>query len=586
MSLFFNDRTRRSGLAVLSHVRVLPNGYDIVAFILVMSGIVLIAHGAVEMRAPLDQLARQPIELDPARLPEYALRTTLRMFAAMLASLVFTFIVATLAAKSRRAEMFIIPALDILQSVPVLGFLTFTVTFFTGLLPGRQLGAECAAIFAIFTAQAWNMAFSFYQSLKTVPRDLDEVSRGFGLSAWQHFWRLDAPFATPGLIWNMMMSMSGGWFFVVASEAITVGDTTVDLPGIGSWLATAITERNFAAVGWAVLAMAIVIALYDQLLFRPIVAWADRFRAEQVASQEKPRSWVYELARRTRLMKTVLAPVSWTWQRLLLLRLGGSGPRFIVPAGGQGKGFRLTDYIWMALILALAAWGAVLVVNYLKTTLGYTDLLAALGRGLATLLRVTVLVALASLVWVPIGVWIGLRPKVAGRVQPLAQFMAAFPANVLFPIAVLAIVAAGADPNIWLSPLMILGTQWYVLFNVIAGASAIPTDLREAAAVYQIKSWPWWRYVALPAIFPFYVTGAITASGGSWNASIVAEVASWGDTRLEAYGLGSYIANASVAGDFPRVLLGIAVMSIFVTLINRALWRPLFVFAERRLRLD
>jgi NitT/TauT family transport system permease protein len=584
MKLFLNDRNRRGGLAVLSHVRVLPNGYDVIAFILIMTVIVLVIHGGEAMRAPLDQLTRHPIELDPARLPEYALRTTLRMFAAMFASLLFTFIVATLAAKSRRAEMVIIPALDILQSVPVLGFLTFTVTFFTGLFPGQQLGAECAAIFAIFTSQAWNMAFSFYQSLKTVPRDLDEVSRGFGLSSWQRFWRLEAPFAAPGLIWNMMMSMSGGWFFVVASEAITVGDTTVELPGIGSWLATAIDARDFHAVGWAVFAMAIVIALYDQLLFRPIVAWADRFRAEQVAGREKPHSWVYELARRTRFMKMVLSPFAWAWQRLLLVRFSGAGVRAV--ADGAGKHSRLVDYVWLVVILALAGWGALLVVDDLSATLGLADVLDALGRGAATLLRVVILIALASLIWVPIGVWIGLRPKVAEQVQPLAQFMAAFPANVLFPVAVLAIVAAGANANVWLSPLMILGTQWYILFNVIAGASAIPTDLREAAAVYQIRSWPWWRHVALPAIFPYYVTGAITASGGSWNASIVAELASWGDAKLEAYGLGSYIANATAAGDFPRVLLGIAVMSLFVTFFNRALWRPLYVFAERRLRLD
>ena len=585
MSLF-KERFRSSGVAVLSHVRVLPNGYDLIAFILILAGIVLLAYGAEAMRAPLDQLAHEPIALDPAHLPGYALRTTLRMIAAMLASLLFTFSVATLAAKSRRAEMIIIPALDILQSVPVLGFLTFTVTFFIGLFPGRQLGAECAAIFAIFTSQAWNMAFSFYQSLKTVPRDLDEVARGFGLSAWQRFWRLEAPFATPGLIWNMMMSMSGGWFFVVASEAITVGDTRIDLPGIGSWLAAAIDQRNFPAIGWAVLTMGVVIALYDQLLFRPIVAWADRFRVEQVASQEKPRSWVYELVRRTRLLKIAMAPLAWSWQHMLLIRLGSGGTRSAVSAGPAARGSRLLDHAWLALIVGLTGWGAFVVVTYLRATLGWNDLMTALGGGLVTLLRVIVLIAVASLVWVPIGVGIGLRPKVAERVQPVAQFLAAFPANILFPIVVLAIVATRADPDIWLSPLMVLGTQWYILFNVIAGASAIPTDLREAAAAYQIRSWIWWRHVALPAIFPYYVTGALTASGGSWNASIVAEVASWGDTRLEAYGLGSYIATATATGDFPRVLLGVAVMSLFVTFFNRAVWRPLYVFAERRLRFD
>jgi NitT/TauT family transport system permease protein len=586
MSVFSKERIRLSGLAALSHVRVLPNGYDFIAFVLILTSIVLLAYGAEAMRAPLDQLARQPIVLDSARLPEYALRTTIRMFAAMIVSLLFTFTVATLAAKSRRAEMIIIPALDILQSVPVLGFLTFTVTFFIGLFPGRQLGAECAAIFAIFTSQAWNMAFSFYQSLKTVPRDLDEVARAFSLSPWQRFWRLEAPFAAPGLIWNMMMSMSGGWFFVVASEAITVGHTKIDLPGIGSWLAVAIDQRNFSAVAWAVLAMAIVIALYDQMLFRPIVAWADRFRAEQVASQQRPRSWVYEIARRTRLLKVVTAPFAWSWQQVMLIRLGKGAAQNAVSAEVIPRSSRLFDYAWLAFIVGLTGLGAVLVIRYLGATLGVNDLVTALASGLATLSRVTVLIAIASLVWVPAGVWIGLRPRVAEQIQPLAQFLAAFPANVLFPIVVVAIVASGANPNIWLSPLMVLGTQWYILFNVIAGASAIPTDLREVAAVYQIRSWTWWRYVALPAVFPYYVTGAITASGGSWNASIVAEVASWGDVKLEAFGLGAYIAAATAADDFPRVVLGIAVMALFVTFFNRAFWRPLYSLAERRLRLN
>ena len=274
---------------------LLPNLYDLAIFILIVGVFALLAHGAREMAAPVAKLTTEPVTLDPRNLPEYALRTTLRMFAAILASLLFTFIVATLAAKSRRAELVIIPALDILQSVPVLGFLTFTVVFFLRLFPDSELGAECAAIFAIFTSQAWNMAFSFYQSLRTVPRDLDEVSRHFRLSPWLRFWRLEAPFAAPGLIWNTMMSMSGGWFFVVASEAITVGNTTIKLPGIGSWLALAIDAKDVAAVLMAVATMAIVILAYDQLLFRPIVAWADKFRFEQTAAQQRPHSWVYDL---------------------------------------------------------------------------------------------------------------------------------------------------------------------------------------------------------------------------------------------------------------------------------------------------
>ena len=295
---------------------LLPNLYDCVIFAVIAAAFVLVAHAAREMGEPLARLELAPVTLDPHNLPEYALRTTMRMFAAILASLVFTFTVATLAAKSRKAELVIVPALDILQSVPVLGFLTFTVVLFMRLFPGSQLGAECASIFAIFTSQAWNMAFSFYQSLRTVPSDLDEVCRHFGLSAWLRFWRLEVPFAAPGLIWNTMMSMSGGWFFVVASEAITVGDTTIKLPGIGSWLALAIEQKDIAAVAMAVATMGLVILAYDQLIFRPIVAWADKFRFEQTAAQQRPQSWVYDLVRRGRLIQRLSAPLAWAaWRR-------------------------------------------------------------------------------------------------------------------------------------------------------------------------------------------------------------------------------------------------------------------------------
>jgi NitT/TauT family transport system permease protein len=587
MVFFSNTRREHNAMASLSRSSVLPNVYDLlaVAFVVGIAGLAL--HGAAEMHAPLDGLASSPMTLSVARLPEYALRTTLRMFAAIIASLIFTFLVATLAAKSRRAEMIIIPALDILQSVPILGFLTFTVTFFMGLFPGSQLGAECASIFAIFTSQAWNMAFSFYQSLRTVPRDLDEVSRGFGLSAWQRFWRLEAPFSTPGLVWNTMMSMSGGWFFVVASEAITVGNTTVQLPGLGSWLAVAaIDAKDFAAIAWAVLAMTIVILLYDQLFFRPIVAWADKFRFEQTAGQEKPRSWVYSLIQRTRVVKILMLPFARLWRSLMLVRVSSRTQPAPAANDQRRKTTQVLDYAWLCLIALIGAWGIWTGFVYVSQTLSMQDAWEAFEGGLVTLLRVVVLIIVASVIWVPVGVWIGLRPKVAERIQPMAQFLAAFPANVLFPFAVVAIVATGANPGIWLSPLMVLGTQWYILFNVIAGASAFPTELREAASVYQLTSWTWWYRAILPGIFPYYVTGALTASGGSWNASIVAEVVSWGHTKLETFGLGSYIAKATEAGDFPRVILGIAVMSLFVTLLNRALWRPLYVYAERRLRLD
>jgi NitT/TauT family transport system permease protein len=563
----------------------LPNGFDLLTFCLLAGIAVMIAHGGHQMDRPLSALQSSSMKLDLAELPGYALLTTLRMFAALAASLAFTFVVATLAAKSRKAELVIVPALDILQSVPVLGFLTFTITFFMGLFPSRELGLECASIFAIFTAQAWNMTFSVYQSLRTLPVDLDEASRMFGLSAWRRFWRLDLPFAMPGLIWNMMMSMSGSWFFVVASEAITVRGQTVILPGIGSWLSLAIDRRDFQAVAWAVGAMVVVILLYDQLLFRPIVAWADKFRFEQTASESQPTSWLYDALRQTRLFRRLREGARGLAGRLQALE----PPRQARTRRARRPNLaveRTLDRIWLVAVIAMAAVGAWLVVSYVGAHMHWRDVIVAAGLGCLTLIRVLVLIAIASVIWVPIGVWIGLRPAWSERVQALAQILAAFPANVLFPFAVIAIVALKLDPNIWLSPLMVLGTQWYILFNVIAGASALPGDLREAARVYKVKSWAWWRDFALPGIFPYYVTGALTASGGSWNASIVAEVASWGQTHVEAAGLGAYIANATAAGDFPRVVTGVAVMSVFVIALNRTLWRPLYALAERRFRMN
>ena len=557
---------------------------DPAAALFVLGVIFLLAVGSRPMLAPFAAEHQEPISLAPGVLPLYTLRTVVRMLAALAASLLFTFTYATLAAKSRRAEMVLIPILDVLQSVPILGYLSFTVMFFLSLFPGSTLGPELAAIFAIFTSQAWNMAFSFYQSLRTVPIDLDEASRSFRNSAWQRFWRLEVPFAMPGLIWNMMMSMSGGWFFVVASEAIAVGDLHVALPGVGSYVARAIEERDLGAVGWAIAAMTVAIVLYDQLLFRPMVAWADKFRVEQTAAQTTPRSWLLELFRRSAWFQGALEPLARALQGIARRRLAAGWlaarlPRWSLPR-------RLGDALWLGLCAAAVAAVVVKLAQAAGNYLSVADLREALGDGALTLARVALLILIASAVWVPIGVAIGLRPRLTQALQPLAQFLAAFPANLLFPIAVFVIVHYELTPRIWLTPLMILGTQWYILFNVIAGASSVPSDLREAADCFRVRRRRWWLQVMLPAVFPYYVTGAITASGGAWNASIVSEAVSWGTTRLDASGLGAYIARTTEAGDFPRIALGIAVMSVMVIAMNRLLWRPLYRYAETRTRLD
>ncbi|OAJ51342.1 sulfonate ABC transporter permease [Paraburkholderia ginsengiterrae] len=567
--------------------RVLPNRWDFVAFPLIICVIAMAAIGFHETLAPMSTLKTQAISLDPSNLPEYAMRTTLRMLAAMVASLTFTLVYGTLAAKSRRAGLVLVPILDILQSVPVLGYISFTVTFFLALFPGRVLGAELAAIFAIFTSQAWNMTFSFYQSLRTVPRDLDEVSRGFHLTSWQRFWKLEVPFSMPGLIWNMMMSMSGGWFFVVASEAITVGNNTITLPGIGAFLAQAISDKNLHAIGWVILAMTVVILAYDQFLFRPLVAWADKFRMENTSSGDAPESWLLDLIRRTRLIHRLLVPAGWMLAKAarVPLRLPAfQGPRFQIPQ--MQKSSRVGDFIWATLVLISTVYVVYRVVIYVRTGVTLDEVGHVFVLGLITLLRVVLLIAIASVIWVPLGVLIGLRPALAEKIQPLAQFLAAFPANLLFPVFVIVIVRFHLNPDIWLSPLIVLGTQWYILFNVIAGATSYPNDYREASKNFHIKGWQWWRQAMLPGIFPYYVTGAITASGGAWNASIVAEFVQWGDTKVAAHGLGAYIAQTTAAGDYPKIILGIAVMSLFVTLFNRLLWRPMYAYAESKLRLD
>jgi NitT/TauT family transport system permease protein len=560
--------------------RFVPSRWDVLAALLVLGFVVVFADASELLREPLATLAHKHISLNPWRLPDYAMRTALRMLIAMLCSLLFTFSYATLAAKSARAGALLIPLLDILQSVPILGFISITVVFFLSIAPGRVFGAELAAVFAIFTSQAWNMAFSFYQSLRTVPAELEEAGKLFGLTAWARFWRIEVPFAMPQLIWNMMMSMSGGWFFVVAAEAISVGHTTIALPGIGSYIATAIAARNLTAIWWAIGTMLIVILVYDQLLFRPLVAWSERFRIDEQQEEEPPQSWALDMFRRSRLIGAIASPFGNLMQRTFRV----APPRTLTAHRVAPISERTADIIWYALlgVLALIALWRIMV---FAGPIQLSEVFAAAGLGALTAIRVLVLIAIASAIWVPVGVYVGLRPRLAQIVQPVAQFLAAFPANLLFPLAVFVIAVWDLNPDIWLSPLMVLGTQWYILFNVIAGASMLPVEMRDVSTNFGIRGWLWWRKIALPAVFPFYVTGAITASGGSWNASIVAEVVSWGDRTFRAHGLGAYIADATASGNFHRIVVGIAVMAAFVTVINRVFWRRLYEYAERRYRL-
>jgi NitT/TauT family transport system permease protein len=557
------------------------NRWDMLLLILIFAVLFFLGWAGAQMATPYQLGDQIPISLAPANLPFYALRTVLRLFIALIFSILFTFIIGALAAKNRRAEQIIIPAIDILQSIPVLSFLSITVTGFIHLFPNSLLGPECASIFAIFCAQVWNMTFGFYQSLKTLPHDLTEVSSMFRLSAWQRFWKVEVPFSMSGLLWNMMISMSASWFFVVLSEAISVAHQNIRLPGVGSYIALAIAQKDLHAVGYAILTMVIVIFLYDQILFRPLIAWSEKFKVEQSPDETEYQSWLIDLIRGSRLMKRLT-------QGMAMFTDGFVNARWLRLAEPKAvkeidfKKQKRWDRLWGALVLLSIVGGGWFLLKFILAELKVGDILHVFLLGAATGTRVIILIILSSLIWIPVGVWIGLRPRIAQKIQPVIQFVAAFPANLFYPLFVIAIVEWHLSVEIWVTPLMILGTQWYILFNVIAGASRIPRDLYLAADNFGLKGWIWWKRLALPGIFPFYITGAITAAGGAWNASIVAECVSWGNVTLNATGLGEYIQASTTAGDFPKIALGTAMMCVYVLAFNHLIWRPLYRLAEER----
>ncbi len=559
-----------------------PNrAVDVVVFLAAATLLWVIVRVSSGIDVPFDQTsAPSRVSTDPARLPYYAARSLLRMFAALGLSLVFTLVYATAAARLRRAQKVLLPILDILQSVPILGFLSVTITGFIALFPGSQLGLECASIFAIFTSQAWNMTFAFYQSLTSQPRELDEAARNLRLSRWQRFWRVDVPSGMIPLVWNGMMSFGGGWFFLVASEALSVNNHHYALPGIGSYVATATADGDLGKVFIAIGVMVIMVVGVNVVFWRPLTAWAERFRVEDSEAAEAPRSLVLNLLRRSHVPALMGLLLGWLVAPLdRLMAVFGLAE---YPLRTSPVARRAGDAVFTTVVLVAVSYGVFRLAAYINATAGFGEVAHALGLGLVTFGRVVVLVVGATVIWVPIGVWIGLNPKVSRLAQPVVQVLASFPANFLFPIATAVLVSTGISLNWGGIVLMSLGAQWYILFNVIAGASSVPNDLREAAANLQLPRSLWWRRLILPAIFPSYVTGGITAAGGAWNASIVAEVVTYGSTTLVATGLGAYIAQATSAGDSPRILIGVLVMSLYVVGLNRLFWRRLYALAQRR----
>jgi NitT/TauT family transport system permease protein len=524
------------------------------------------------------------ISSSPARLPYYAARSLLRMFVALFFSYAFSLGYAYAAARSRRARRIMIPALDILQSVPVLGFLAVTVSFFTGLFPGSELGLEAAAVFAVFTSQAWNITFSFYHSLSSESAEFNEASKLMGLSRWKRFWVIDVPGGAIGLVWNGMMSFGGSWFFLTASELISIRGRTYALPGVGSYVGVAEARGQLGHVVLGIVTMIIMILAVNFFFWRPLVAGVERFRVELSESGAKPRSLVLTALRRSswpaalgRGRRVVAEPVN----RALGAVTGIDDQSLETHAARRRAG----DLAFTAVVAALLVYGLVSMLLFIgRGQQGIGVLGHALGLGFLTFGRVVVVVTVSSAIWVPVGVWIGFNPRVAQFLQPVVQVLASFPANFIFPFAIVVFLDLGISLNFGAILLMALGTQWYILFNVIAGASAVPSDLREAMADLSVRGRERWRRLILPGIFPAYVTGAITAAGGAWNASIVAEIVRYNGQTLSASGLGSFIAQNTA--DLPALLAGLLVMALYVTGLNALLWRRLYKLAETRFALS
>jgi NitT/TauT family transport system permease protein len=549
-----------------------------IAVLLLIYAVVRVGAGA---RAPAHPSST--ISISPSNLPYYAARSLLRMFIALVFSYAFSLGYAYVAARSPRWRRVLIPALDILQSVPVLGFLAITVTFFVALFPGSELGFECAAIFAVFTSQAWNITFSFYHSLISQPSEFNEASKLMGLSRWKRFWTVDVPGGAIGLVWNGMMSFGGSWFFLTASELITVKSTTYTLPGVGSYVGVAEREGKLADVVWGILTMIIIILVVNFFFWRPLVAFVEKFRVEQSESELKARSLVLDTLRRSswpqaigRGKRALARPVN-----RVMGQLTGIDDQSLASHESRRRAADAAFFVVLALALG---YGLYSMLAYIATG---ADGLAVFGTafydGLLTFLRVAVVVAASSIVWVPVGVWIGFNPRVAQFMQPIVQVAASFPANFIFPFAIVIFLDLGISLNYGAILLMLLGTQWYVLFNVIAGASAVPSDLKEAMDNLGVRGLDRWRRLILPAIFPAYVTGAITAAGGAWNATIVAEIVYYSHRTLIATGLGSFIAENTI--HLPELFAGLLVMSLYVTGLNVLLWRRMYKLAETKFAL-
>jgi len=550
---------------------------NLTAVVLVIASLAFFSWNGKLLRMPIDQIHPDEISLEWTNLIFYGMRTVFRMVIGIFISLLFSICYASIAASNRRAEQIMMPILDVLQSVPILGYISFTTAGFVALAPGSSLGFEMVAIFAIFTSQAWNITFAIYQSFKNIPADLLEVAAIYNFSGWRTFWAVKFPFAIPGIIWNCMLSMSGAWFFIVAAECISYDSVQISLPGIGSYIALALDQKDIHAIIASIVAMVTIIFLFDQIVFQTLLIWSNKF-CYSSENSSKQTHWLYSLLASSNLCKYIVA----IWGRLAKLFLKiPIGISNNVPAKST-ESSKIMELVWVVAGCFICYVSISYILSFLYEKVSINDVSIVFMLTLITFLRILVLSALVSVVFVPLGIYIGTRRPLCSLAQPIVQILASMPANLFFPLAFIFIKYHNLNPDIWLSPLLIIGSAWYLLFNVISGASQIPYDFLEVAHQFNIKGLLKYKKILIPAIMPYYITGLITMIGGAWNASIIAEIITWGGKGIHAHGIGSYIAIATQQNDFSKIILGISVMCFTIVLLNKLFWQKAYVYVNKK----
>ena len=574
----------KSNLSIFSKKQLHFNYYDVIFLVLLFFCVTLLSYGWHEMHSIYDMKHSEIAEigLSYKNLPYYTLRTTMRLLIGLVFSLIFAVAAGAVSAKYKPIRRVMLPFVNFMESVPLVGFLTFTTIYFLSIFPHSVMGLECAAIFGVFTGQAWNMMLAVYQTLRIVPTELIEATNVFGYNGWQRFWRLEFPYTIPGLLWNTMVSQSSAWFALIASEAIPVKDKTIALPGVGSYIATALSKGDMHAIIYAIFALIINIVILDQLLFRPLVKWSAQFKYEDLASVNQNTSWCYNCMANSLIcehIKNGLAIIMRFFVYILpiLCRHLRLDAIFIF-----AKLNSLWAKIWYVVVISACIFYGIKLWEFFPRH----DLILMPDLMFLTAVRVFIAMLLSVLLFVPIGVWIGMSPKMVRFFQPIIQILAALPSNIFYPIMAIYLITFHQDLNWWSIILIMLGTQWYVLFNVIAGVTTVPNQLTEVSIAFHVKGLMWWKKFMLPAIFPYIVTGIISAAGGAWNATITSEVLQWGNVTKSANGLGAYIANATNNAHNPEAALGCVAMCAMVALCIVFIWHPLYSLAENRFKVS